>query len=271
MNLYEYVSDEELKTIPISEIFYTIQGEGALIGRPTVFVRTGGCDFRCAWCDTLYAVLPEFRHQWPAQNANQILEKVLDLTRGQPILITLSGGNPALQPLRELIEIGRTRGFSFALETQGSVAHDWFSLLDYLVLSPKPPSSQMKWRADRFAACIEAAQSTLAPQSTLGRVEELGKAGPQISLKIVVFDDADYQFAREVHTQFPALPVYLQVGNPTPALLTLASFDSPAISPAEQSRERIEWLLECVKRDGWLDVIILPQLHVLLWGNRRGV
>jgi 7-carboxy-7-deazaguanine synthase len=192
---------------------------------------------------------------------------VLELTEGQPILITLSGGNPALQPLQELIELGGARGFSFALETQGSVARDWFSLLDYLVFSPKPPSSQMTWRADRFAACIEAAQSTLTTQSTLERVEELGKVGPQISLKIVVFDDADYQFAREVHAQFPALPVYLQVGNSTPALLGI----SASASHDEQARARIEWLLECVKRDGWLDVTILPQLHVLLWGNRRGV
>jgi organic radical activating enzyme len=48
--------------IRISKIFGpTIQGEGPLIGRPIVFVRTGGCDYRCSWCDTLYAVLPEYR------------------------------------------------------------------------------------------------------------------------------------------------------------------------------------------------------------------
>jgi len=47
--------------VRISEIFGpTIQGEGPLIGRPTVFVRTAGCDYRCARCDTLYAVLPEY-------------------------------------------------------------------------------------------------------------------------------------------------------------------------------------------------------------------
>ena len=51
--------------IRVSEIFGpTVQGEGALIGKPTVFVRTGGCDFRCSWCDTLHAVLPAHRHDW---------------------------------------------------------------------------------------------------------------------------------------------------------------------------------------------------------------
>jgi len=48
--------------IRVSEIFGpTIQGEGALIGQPTVFVRTGGCDYRCSWCDSLHAVDSRFR------------------------------------------------------------------------------------------------------------------------------------------------------------------------------------------------------------------
>ena len=51
--------------ITISEIYGpVIQGEGAVIGKPTVFVRTGGCDYRCSWCDSPYAVLPEFRGEW---------------------------------------------------------------------------------------------------------------------------------------------------------------------------------------------------------------
>src|SRR6202046_1496627 len=54
-----------MSEIRISEIFGpTVQGEGPLIGRPTVFVRTAGCDYRCAWCDTLYAVLPAYHRQW---------------------------------------------------------------------------------------------------------------------------------------------------------------------------------------------------------------
>jgi 7-carboxy-7-deazaguanine synthase len=123
--------------ILISELFGpTIQGEGALIGRPTVFVRTGACDFRCAWCDTLYAVLPEFKGDWTPMTAEEILAKVLWLTGDKPILITLSGGNPALQPLEELIDLGHARGCTFALETQGSVAKSWFAKLDHLVLSP---------------------------------------------------------------------------------------------------------------------------------------
>ena len=83
--------------VRISEIFGpTIQGEGPLIGRPTVFVRTAGCDYRCAWCDTLYAVLPEYRDEWTLMSPPQIMARVNELAGDSPVLISLSGGNPAL-------------------------------------------------------------------------------------------------------------------------------------------------------------------------------
>ena len=56
-------------TLRIAEIFGpTIQGEGALIGEPTVFVRAGGCDYRCAWCDSLLAVDSAYRNDWAAMS-----------------------------------------------------------------------------------------------------------------------------------------------------------------------------------------------------------
>lgn len=234
-------------SILISEIFGpTIQGEGSLIGRPTVFVRTGGCDFRCDFCDTLYAVLPEHKGDWTPRSADEILGEVENLSGGFPILVTLSGGNPALQPLEPLLELGHGRGHTFALETQGSRAQSWFSKLDFLILSPKPPSSGMEFRAKKLRECLDAAES-----------------GAQISLKVVVFDEADYQFARQVHDLHPQIPFYLSVGNPSPQNGTQAD-------GADLTR-RLEWLLARTARDGWFCVTVLPQLHVLLWGNRRGV
>ena len=93
--------------IRISEIFGpTIQGEGPLVGRPTVFVRTGGCDYRCTWCDTLYAVLPEYHDEWTPMTPAAIMARVNELAGGKPVLVSLSGGNPALQPLSPLIALG---------------------------------------------------------------------------------------------------------------------------------------------------------------------
>lgn len=153
--------------IRISEIFGpTVQGEGPLIGRPTVFVRTGGCNYRCAWCDTLYAVLPEYHGEWAPMMPADIMARVDELAGGNPTLITLSGGNLALQQLMPLISLGRDNGHSFALETQGSVAQSWFSELDWLILSPKPPSSGMATDWDAFEACPSSRQrkAALRPQ-----------------------------------------------------------------------------------------------------------
>ena len=235
-----------MKPILISEIFGpTIQGEGALVGRPTVFVRTGGCDFRCSWCDTLYAVLPEHRASWQPMAAEQIIDEVLRLTNGQPILVTLSGGNPALQPLKSLLQLGRERGLTFALETQGSKAREWFALLDYLVLSPKPPSSKMETDWPTLQQCARLA----------------GDA--DVVWKVVVFDEADYLYARRVLELFPQGRFFLQPGNASPELG--GEFDVAGIAA------KTEWLLARALRDGWSDVVILPQVHALLWGNKRGV
>ena len=114
--------------IRISEIFGpTIQGEGALIGQPTVFVRTGGCDYRCVWCDSLHAVDSRFRADWRAMTTPEVLDRVRALSGGTPLMVSLSGGNPAIQPLGPLIRQGQAEGYRFALETQGSVSRDWFA------------------------------------------------------------------------------------------------------------------------------------------------
>lgn len=239
--------------IRISEIFGpTIQGEGPLIGRPTVFVRTGGCDYRCAWCDTLYAVLPEYREEWTLMTPPEIMMRVNELAGGQPVLVSLSGGNPALQPLADLIALGRREGHSFALETQGSVSQAWFADLDWLILSPKPPSSETTTGLDSLDACVAAAQ---------GR--------PRYALKIVVFDDADYSYAQIAAARYPSLPIYLQVGNPAP----LIGAGKPLAEEADFAdlMRRLRWLVSKVVADRWFDATVLPQLHVLAWGNKRGV
>lgn len=236
--------------IRVSEIFGpTIQGEGALIGRPTVFVRTGGCDYRCSWCDSLHAVDPSFRDTWAPMTAAAVLAEVARLSGQKPLLVTLSGGNPAIQPLGALIALGRAQGYRFALETQGSVARDWFGDLDMLVLSPKPPSSAMTvdWRA--FDECVAA-----------------GKDAKTV-LKIVIFDEADYLWARDVAGRYPSLPVCLQPGNHTPPP---PGDDSAAVDQMGIDA-RMRWLVDRAVGDGWFAARVLPQLHVMLWGNRRGV
>lgn len=238
-------------SIRVSEIFGpTIQGEGVLIGQPTVFVRTGGCDYRCAWCDSLHAVESRFREDWQPMRVEEVWQQVDALSKGRPLMVSLSGGNPAIQPLGPLIDHGHARGYRFALETQGSVAKPWFKDLDVLVLSPKPPSSGMAFDPQSLQSCLVMAGT-----------------GPRIVLKFVVFDDVDFAFARSVSALCPGLPVYLQPGNHTPP----PPEADDAVIDMDGIMERMHWLVDRVVAEGWFEAVVLPQLHVLLWGNRRGV
>lgn len=239
--------------IRICEIFGpTIQGEGPVIGRPSVFVRTGGCDYRCTWCDTLYAVLPEYRHEWTLMTPPEIIARVNELVGHQPVLISLSGGNPALQPLGSMIALGRRHGHSFALETQGSISQVWFADLDWLILSPKPPSSGMATDWNALESCIAAAK---------------GRA--RCALKIVVFNESDYAYARTVAARCSKLPIYLQVGNSLP--LHAGGAASSDEMDFGDLMGRLRWLADRTVKDRWFDATVLPQLHVLAWGNKRGV
>lgn len=236
------------RDITISEIFGpTIQGEGDLAGLPTVFVRTGGCDYRCEWCDTMYAVDPIHRDTWTQMDAAEVMCRVRELTHDTSIMITLSGGNPALQNgLKDLIMLGHRLGYKFTMETQGSVAKEWFRLLDHLTISPKPPSSKMLTNYSKLDECIAAA-------GVITRT----------SLKVVVFDDVDYAYALNMHLRYPDLPFYASVGN---------SALDPAENPIPSVLERSKWLTEKIAEDKFMrDVRVIPQLHVLLWGNERGV
>lgn len=237
--------------IKVSEIFGpTIQGEGVVIGRPTVFVRTGGCDYRCVWCDSLHAVDNDYRQNWKPMHAREMLDQVKSLTGNKPIMITLSGGNPAIQPFEELLALGKAEGFTFAMETQGSVCKSWFRDLDVLVLSPKPPSSEMVFDARQLAACVKA-----------------GETAGKTVLKFVVFDDLDFEFAQEVAASHPHLPIYLQPGNHTPP----RAEDENAKIDLEGINQRMLWLIDKVNQTHWYTATVLPQLHVMLWGNQRGV
>ncbi len=242
--------------ISISEIFGpTIQGEGALIGMPTIFVRAGGCDYRCSWCDTHYAVLPKFKPQWPLLDATTIFNKIEKLSNGHPLWVTLSGGNPALQDFAELIKRGQAKGYQFSMETQASIAQPWFSLLDQLTLSPKPPSTGMKFKRRGLERCLEACQSE--------------QHQVDIALKFVVADKSDITWAKAIADQYPQFPSFIQPCN------TDAQLEGGGAKAVRQQQDvdqqRLLWLIEKIQELNWHQVRILPQLHRWLWGDQTGV
>lgn len=251
-----------VKRFRVAEIFGpTIQGEGRLAGIPCHFIRFGGCDYRCSWCDTPHAVLPDQVAQLPKMSSNEIALKVLDLPVG-PDWIVISGGNPLVLDLSEVVDDLHEVGFELMVETQGTIYKPWLDEIQDVCISPKPPSSgnETQWQIiDRFLQLYD------------------GERDPY--LKIVVFDDADYLYARHIR-QMSGLQMFLSVGNSDPSLPTVGNPYPPppppsGILPLETVRNIVcnsyRDLAEKVANDRVMsDVRVMAQMHVLAWGNQRG-
>lgn len=235
------------KKMPIMEIFGpTIQGEGMVIGRKTMFVRTGGCDYSCAWCDSAFTWNGEEKARM--MSAGEVYEQLQHLAAGNFNHVTISGGNPALigDAMQEFIHLCQENGIQIGLETQGSRWKDWMWDVDDLTISPKPPSSNM-----------------ITDFNVLDDIVMRLRGRVNFSLKVVVFDDKDYEYARYVHTTYPDVPFYLSVGNIDPK-------EDGDIS--KRLLEKLGWLWGKVLADPVMnDARPLPQLHTLVWANKRAV
>lgn len=162
--------------------------------------------------------------------------------------ITISGGNPALHKgISAFIDLCHAEGWKVAVETQASFWKDWLLKVDDITLSPKPPSSKMKTDFDKL-------------DIFMGRLEN-----NNASLKIVIFDEIDFKFAEEVHLRYPSFPFFLQTGNED----TTTTDDAVLVSTL---LNRYEWLIEKTVQSSIMNSAkVLPQLHTLVWGNKRGV
>lgn len=252
-----------MKRFRVAEIFGpTIQGEGRHVGVPCHFIRFGGCDYRCTWCDSPHAVLPELVARLPLKTEQQIWGEVRALpTKAR--WIVYSGGNPALLDLSLLTAYLIGDGYSVMMETQGTIWKDWIGYLDEVCVSPKPPSSQNP-----------TAHKTI--EEFLGHFE--GRYDNPVYLKIPVFDDDDYLYAKWVHATFPDVELFVSAGNEDTSLPTVGNPNPKHVDRAGALwptrtfvLEKMAWLMEKVANDVTMrDVRVLPQLHVLAWGNVRG-
>ncbi|MFC7322920.1 7-carboxy-7-deazaguanine synthase QueE [Halobacillus campisalis] len=242
-----------MNKFPVLEIFGpTIQGEGMVVGRKTMFVRTAGCDYSCSWCDSAFTWDGSAKEEVRRMTAEEIMNELREVGGQKFDHVTISGGNPALlKPLHELIALLHEQNIQIALETQGSRWQEWFTDIDDLTISPKPPSSKMQtnWKI---------LDDIIIKQKNNGRLAHT-------SIKVVIFNDEDLQYAEYVHARYPEVPFFLQVGND----------DLEEVEPdrlASDLLSKYEWLIDKVMESTALNhVRVLPQVHALLWGNKRGV
>ncbi|MBP1931430.1 7-carboxy-7-deazaguanine synthase QueE [Ammoniphilus resinae] len=236
-----------MSRVPVLEIFGpTIQGEGAAIGMKTMFVRTAGCDYSCSWCDSAFTWDGSAKDQIRMLTPQEIVLELDSLAANNYSMVTISGGNPALisEPMEKLIDLLRDRQVNIAVETQGTRWQNWFNKVNILTISPKPPSSGM--------------------DTDWGKLEHIlaHSKDPLISLKVVVFNDEDFLYAKQVHQKYPKIPFYVQVGNEDVT-------EEGDISG--RLLKGLEWLFQKVIDDPEMnEVRVLPQLHALIWHNKRG-
>lgn len=249
---------------PVAEIFGpTIQGEGQEQGIPCHFVRFGGCDFRCEWCDTPHAVLPQAVKQSERLTTEEILER-LETLHGSPNWVVISGGNPALHDALDLVRGLHRRGMKVAVETQGTRFKPWLREVDSLCVSPKPPSSKMVYTdKDLLRFCLNF-------PSLLARANR-GEA----FLKVVVFDHADYVFAKTIYkiTRPFNLPFFVSAGNDSGKTVGNPSREDTRTNTQvrEDLLNKARWLTNRVMVDPEMSgVRVQAQFHVALWGNELG-
>ena len=221
----------------IAEIFYSLQGEGGLLGMPSVFIRTTGCNLRCSWCDTPYT-------SWRPEGEEMSLDRILERTAGYGARhVVVTGGEPLLAPeIVPLTEQLRAQNLHVTIETAGTVFAP--VACDLMSISPKLANSTPPgpW-AERHEAL----------RRNPGVISRL-MALAAYQLKFVLARPEDAAEVRALVAELSADParVILMPEGTLPATL----------------RERALWLAELCKQEGYR---YSPRLHVDLWGDRRGV
>lgn len=141
------------------EHFYTIQGEGAHTGKAAYFIRLGGCDVGCHWCDVKESWNPLLH---PLHNAREIAEKAASFCK----TVVLTGGEPLMYNLNPLTQRLKELGCTIHIETSG--AYPMSGILDWITLSPK---------------------KTMLPLPQIYTVAS--------ELKVIVYNNHDFQFASQ--------------------------------------------------------------------------
>ncbi len=216
--------------VQVTELFFSIQGEGRRAGVPTSFVRTTGCHLRCSWCDATYTFQGGQRKS---------LDEVLEFVRSQPTReVCFTGGEPLLQKEAwPFIESLVGDGYSVLVETAGNLPFDRANEL----------SGESRGRL-----CISMdVKCPSSGEDGKNRLELMQDLREPDQLKFVIADRADYEYAVGVLREhgFPPCPVYFNpVGGTDPAALT-------------------KWVLA---ESEPLPVHVGVQLHKLVWGDKPG-
>lgn len=240
------------------EIFYTIQGEGKSLGKPTVFIRSSLCNLHCIWCDTDYTwnwkntPHPHIFDQTPGYQKYDKQAQIVELSTAQIIEeisqydcknLVLTGGEPLLQQKAWVALMAQLRsqstGYWFEVETNGTLlpSSEFDALIDQYNVSPKLENSNNSQKIREKPEAYEFfAQS------------------PKAWFKFVVAEQADLNEVLGLVAKYgiPANKVYLMPEGTSP----------------EQLKSKQMWLVEQCKQHGFY---YTDRLHIHIYGSKRGI
>jgi len=234
----------------ISEVFYTLQGEGMNIGKPAIFVRTSGCNLRCHWCDTMFASWhPEGGHFKPTQVADMIEDARPGSVKPRRIEVVISGGEPMIyaKELRHLVAMLRTDGYGVTIETAGTI-YDSMVRPSLWSISPKLAHS--------------------APDQT---------EHPNEYRKHMKNNKFQAEFTKRANTQYKFVVRHDNFETDLEEVRKFKKYHGIAtrdiiLMPEGQTHEEtiaaMPYLFEKCMQYGYT---MAPRLHVILYGSKRGV
>ena len=225
----------------ISEIFYSIQGEGRLIGTPSVFIRTSGCNLRCVWCDTPYT-------SWTPEGEDWTIKEVLrEVRKYSARHIVITGGEPLLAAeIQELAAALKRAVAHITIETAATIFKP--VACDLVSLSPKLANST-PWRRQ---------------EGKFAQMHEKRRLDLDVIQKFI--DGYDYQlkFVADQKRDFDEIRAILDQLKDVDSGRVLIM---PQGKTSKELRRKARWIVELCKKNGFG---YTPRLHIELFGNRRG-
>ena len=231
--------------LPISEEFFSVQGEGSLTGVPSYFVRVSGCNLRCAWCDTPYA-------SWTPTGTRRSVDEIVAacLASGAKFAV-ITGGEPMLfDAVATLCARLHAAGIHITIETAGTIHRAVHC--DLMSISPKLANSTPTAGdpRDQSGAWRERHE---ARRLNVPVLQQLVSGYATRQLKFVVSTPAQLG-------EIEALLARLTGWKPEEVMLMPEGVATP-------SREQTAWVVEACKSRGWR---YCHRLHIELFGNTRG-
>jgi len=227
--------------LPISEIFYSIQGEGSLSGVPSVFVRVSGCNLRCHWCDTPYALNVA---QGKKQSIDNIVKQVLSY---QCQHVVLTGGEPMMHPnIKPLCDAFQSHELHITIETSGSL----FLPVTCSLMSISPKLSHSTPNSGELLSYAKQHEKNRINVEVLNKLIN----HYDYQLKFVIDGNEDLEEINQLLNQLDQFS-----GNKV--MLMPQGIDKESLSITSPI------VAELCKLTGFR---YAPRLHVDLWGNTQG-